>query len=254
MLNRGSSSPRKLVWLLLLSRELVRQYVRTIGFPVIPSHTSPLWDLLTTPLMLHRAETQNQMLTAYVERRLAEAPSHAYPTTQTMLYLAWLASQMQHHNQTMFYVERMQPAWLLPSQQRILRIGSGLLGGLIFGLLGGFIFGVIYGLLFGLTGGLIFGLGADRAIVLTETVQWSIPPISDARLGAALWADHLAALRATNWVDMGLLFGLLGGLMWGPIIGLMWGLSSKEVAHRTSPNQGIARSARFALLVGLMWG
>jgi hypothetical protein len=41
-----------------------------------------------------------------------------YPLQQTISWLSWLARQMTQHNQSTFFIERMQPDWLPDRQTR----------------------------------------------------------------------------------------------------------------------------------------
>src|SRR5262249_60400981 len=91
---------------------------------------------------------RRQVFAMYVERMLKRRGRVArYTRRQTVHRLSFLARQLVKHNQTVFYVERLQPDWLtLPH----FRISYHIFVPLIIGL--------IYGLAFALIGGLIFGL------------------------------------------------------------------------------------------------
>ncbi len=270
-----------------------------------------LQTLATTPLMLKvlavvyqgmpseeivatgsPGSKREQILATYVQRMLARRSiSTRYTPTQTIHWLSWLAWQMKRHNQAEFYLERMQPDWLEEHQslrhayRAAVRMGTGLLGGLVFGLLGGLVFGLLgglhYGLLLGLPVGLGTGLLGGLVVGLTHRVEKEIKPAEVViwswksmwqklakmeSLRSALVGGLLSGLvfGLSSRLSSGLLFGLLGGLLGGPISGLIFefiggligGLSSDLLDRQilTKPNQGIQRSARNSILVGLIGG
>jgi transcriptional regulator with XRE-family HTH domain len=154
------------------------------------------------------------------------------------------------------------------SPRSILRlIRNAILGGLSVGLIGGLVGGLVGGLPIavgvGLIGGVIGGLAGTlagapsvglRRIVVVETLGWS-------------WRNALRSLPIGLGVGMtfGLGFRLLSGQMSALVIGLVAGLGgltftlvgglvSDELEVQAVPNQGIRRSARSAILIGLVFG
>jgi len=206
-------------------------------------------------------------------------PNAPYTQTQARRWLSHLASGMSHHDQSVFYIERLQPA-LLPTNrlQLYYRLTFALGVGLIFGFLGLIFGGPWIGLLVGLTFGIIGGFSdADKSIKPIEELSWHVPSFS----------------RLIEEIREGLLFGLLGGLFGGLIVGVIIGLSSgpenrllssvgggllggfsgfmlgglmfgligtlnacfnvQETRQRLEPNQGIHNSGRNALRLGLLY-
>lgn len=221
-----------------LTREQVKAYLRQMGLRVTPSNTSLLWELLDTPLMLNIAaltyagqagqplptdgtpEAQrDQLFTAYVEHMFDRRPARQrFLQDRTLHWLTWLAWQMQHHNQTVFYLEHLQPEWLPTRRARwqyalLDRVGFGLGVGLVFGL----VFGLGYGLAEGLGYGLGYGLGVGLFFGLLVALfgQVGLQPKTSA-LGVAQ--------RIWNALLGGLVFGLVFGLGVGLLFGLEWGL------------------------------
>ena len=91
-------------------------------------------------------------------------------------------------------------------------------------------------LFYGLLAGLVFGL----VLVLAVAAQTgSVPEM-------VFWL-HTAVI-------IGLTVGLVGGLGYGLAVGLVAGLSFGEIETRALPNEGIHRSARQAVVVGLLSG
>lgn len=146
------------------------------------SHNPILQELLTTPLLLSvvifayrgkakkdlpqlgTAEEQQRQVFSYYVQRMLERPvtRGRFTPEQTRRWLTWLAQQMQQHQLTEFYIERLQLTWLPTLQARkrfpwlnrlLVALPSGLLGGL----LGGLLLGRVGGLYFGLCIGLLFG-------------------------------------------------------------------------------------------------
>ena len=150
-----------------------------------------------------------------------------YTPQQIVHWLTWLARQMVQRSQTVFYIEQLQPDWLLEKQRWASRLFF-----LLFGQVIGLAFGLVVWLLFWrpffgqdfwlppvLTFGLAFGLVVGRLlwpsekIVCTETLYWS-------------WA---------NVLSIRLIFGLVGRLFVGGIfVGLFvgGGLAAPRSVHR----------------------
>jgi uncharacterized protein with WD repeat len=225
-----------------------------------------LRELATTPLMLSvlalayserpvedlrmngsLEEHRRKVFATYVNRMLQRRVSKSsYNPEQTKHWLAWLAQQLAQHNQTEFYLERMQPDWLPKnnSQQFFRAVVGGLIGALAIGTLGLQLFkndarGIIFIPFFGLVGALIGSAislfksarttseeNQTRELRLRQDTpkKQSIPVSpdhekhpeqqlsSEARsLGAKIIPfSHLP--RRRGMLAVGLLFGVLGGL------------------------------------------
>ncbi len=142
-----------------------------------------LHDLATTPLMLNililtyqgrsmRALASRpspllqQVWDDYVQRMTERRGNRQrYPLSQTRSRLGWLAQQMREHNQTVFYLEQVQPDWLDTRQRRVyewlgVRLPAIIIGALVSILIGWFFLGISGNLLQetclgGLLGGLL---------------------------------------------------------------------------------------------------
>jgi predicted lipid-binding transport protein (Tim44 family) len=262
-----------------------------------------LQTLATTPLMLKvlavvyqgmpseeivatgsPGSKREQILATYVQRMLARRSiSTRYTPTQTIHWLSWLAWQMKRHNQAEFYLERMQPDWLEEHQslrhayRAAVRMGTGLLGGLVFGLLVGLVFGLLgglrYGLLLGLPVGLGTGLLGGLVVGLTHRVEKEIKPAEVVIWSwKSMWQKlaKMESLRSAlvGGLLSGLVFGLSSrlssGLLVGLVFGLLVGLVSRTVSELLGsaqdkqslplPSQERRYSARNRVLVGLVGG
>ncbi len=151
----------------------------------------------------------------------------------------------------------------------------GLVGGLAFALLTRLAVGQFHGQDLGSTNGPIFGviaavfgllvdrlLGApDMNIKLAEVVVWSWTRMAQSLVlflclgfaGGLIFALFFRYVH--SWIAiiiLGLCFGLILGLFFGLIRG--WSSRTVENKDRTTPNQGIWRSARNGLRIGLRAG
>jgi serine/threonine protein kinase len=124
-----------------LTHEDVDAYLVRAGPPLtalrstLKKNTS-LQSLSTTPLMLNililtyqgtsmrdlpnkEALLQKRVWDDYVQRMVAhKGNSQRYPLSLTQAWLGFLARQMREHNQTVFYLEHLQPDWLEAKQQQ----------------------------------------------------------------------------------------------------------------------------------------
>lgn len=208
----------------------------------------------------------------------------SYTHEQTEHWLSWLARSMKRHDQSIFYLEWMQPDWLHSQrQQEDLKILFGLVIGLVFGLMIGVACGLTLGL-GGLAAGLFVGLMSGLSYVLA--FRPNIRPVEKLNLkwdlhhvviglviglvvGLVFWlAGRLVieqGFRPVEWqanaLAKGLATGLLIGLMSGPVFGLAWGLFfwlrdcmvPADLETKSNPNEGIHRSATIALKIGIIF-
>ena len=268
-----------------LTHEQVDIHLKGMGKPLAGLRAAlrkntALRELTTTPLMLQvlmltyhgtsvrqlsrkEAELREQVWEDYVQRMIdRKGNAQRYGLKYTRSCLHWLAQQMRVHNQSIFYLEQLQPDWLPVRQSYFYRWTISLIGGLLGLLFGTLLNLIIGGLLNGLIGGLIWMLlfmwffGRNIKIEPVEVVAWSQ---NGARLGLVF----------------GLVFGLIFKLVFGfvfkvlnqvtfllttpafMLVGILsWGLSGKQLTARNhlTPNEGIRRSAKIGLLRGLPIG
>jgi GTPase SAR1 family protein len=146
----------------LLSRKKIEDHLKSLGTSmdgvrVALEDDKILWELLKTPLMLNIVtqtfkgksaesvrgagtleERRTQIFDAYKDamfHRVGRMEDKSYTPQQTEHWLSWLAKSMKQRNQTVFYLEKLQPDWL-PSlrQRKILVAVASLILGLILGL------------------------------------------------------------------------------------------------------------------------
>lgn len=250
----------------------VDAYLMSLGKPLAGLRralkTNPvLRELATTPLMLQvlmltyhgtsvrtlsqqEASLRRQIWADYVQRMVErKGDVRRYSIAVTTGWLRWLAYEMHQHNQTVFFLETLQPIWL-PMRRRSqyqwsVGLLGGLLGGLLFGLLGGGVFGLVFGLVvglpIGLSGGLPIGPDNERDTELKplEILTWSL-----GNFRSGLVFGLVYGLLGV-WT-FGLLGGLLGGLF-GELFGwLLLGSLGEQISEHPmlSPNEGIYRSLK----------
>lgn len=155
--------------------------------------------------------------------------------------------------------------------------GFGLRTALIEGLGAGINIGVNVALVSGLSAGLLSPLLSRnlRAISPADELRWSWRSLRRSLfawrhlsriLGVSVFAGLLYGLRlwplyviygqdsGTSWLDYGLAAGTTLGLISWLLLGLFEGVASETIAdeQRVAPNQGIHRSARNGLVLGLI--
>lgn len=236
-----------------LTHEDVQAYLKQGGkSPAVLRHVlaanPALASIATTPFMVHililtyqdtplrRSSLQNQfqqqIWTDYMQRMFERKRGERhYSSHQMTTWLSWLARQMREHNQTIFYLEQLQPDWLPKRRQGFYRWSMGL----------------------------AFGLKAT--IEPTEVLIWSWRNVKSRRvvvLAAMLGAWPVFGLMVGQLYGLltGLLTGLLATLPAGLLTALIFGISRKPLIERLmlSPNEGIRRSAKNGLLTGLLAG
>ena len=118
-------------------------------------------------------ERRQHLLDSYVERMLHRRDSsHEYSREQVKYWLSWLAKNMQQRSNTIFLIERLQPAWLSSKSKSIqYRFFSAFLAA---ALTGGFI-AIVYilgsGFEMGILSGTIWGLGYGAIVAVLGDIQ-----------------------------------------------------------------------------------
>ena len=215
-----------------------------------------------------RANYQQHLFDAYIQRMLEHRPDSVYSASQIKRWLKSLAQRLVDTSETVFLIERMQPDWLSLSQQRLYVVGLWCSFFAIALLLGSQVLAFDRLLLAVLLGGAICSriFGVSR-ITPTETLRWSWrkarnslllglavgPPIGWClKVGFGfIFGDRSCLLDGsclTNHSLIGLSFGATLGLTFG----LIRGLSGKQIGTTSQPNVGIWQSARNSTLFALV--
>jgi eukaryotic-like serine/threonine-protein kinase len=204
----------------------------------------PVEDLVATgaPEMRRR-----QVLTTYVKRMLERrGVKTPYTLQQTECWLRWLAGKMVQHNQTQFFIERMQPNWL--PQNLLCRHYYGIVVGMTFGLLAGICYGVLDGILFGPGIGIIEGLaiGIIGGLVTGIVFKWSIK-VEAKIVEVGIWPEGTVQRKLVNRYLKEFMVGLALGFICGLINGLFNGLIR-------GPTAGLINGLVNGLAIGLIFG
>lgn len=269
-----------------ISAYLERAGASLEGVRLALSHDEQLWDLLKTPLMLSitvlvyqrcpravlqpavtLAERRTQLFAAYTnamfKRRGKDSP---YTRDEAMRWLAWLASSMLQRHQSVFYLEWMQPDWLLrPMQRWAVSVGSVVLCGLMVGVVAGLNDGLGGDLAFsnwqllawGLGGGLAVGvLGYGDKIKPVTRLRWSWSALREGlarKLFLAIGCGLIVSMGLALMLDekIGIAIGLATAVAFCYFGGIDLDLKTTDLGYLTLPNGAIQRSLRNALGGGI---
>lgn len=239
------------------------------------------WQKYTSPF-----SRRQYLFDTYVELMLKREINHRWyikgkepSSKQTKRWLVWLANTLKYDSRDEFLIEKMQPTLLLRSQRLMYHLAVGLFSGLTIGVFGGLSVKLstdepsgqwlIFGLVAGLISGIVIGL--RKNITTVETVKWSgVKAKRGMGFGSVIGLMYgvFGGLTFKLIYDPDitlneiLLFGLACALIYslvGAAIGiLIGGLSGPDIEKRTTPNQGIWRSAvntgTFAVVGWLIFG
>lgn len=157
-------------------------------------------------------------------------------------------------------VEGIAGSWLRTRNAVRGSLITGLLAGLSFGLFFGMGFGLAYAVFYAIFYALFYALFAGLTNTEpVEEIRWSWPRLHS-KLVVGMVAGLVLGLVAglPFWLFSGLAVGLAVGLAHGLVFGLVnvlfYGLVPGLVDERLTPNEGIYRSARHALALGLPSG
>ncbi len=230
------------------------------------------------PILSTIEERRRYLFDQYVEQmfkrrsRTNRFPDHR----QTVHWLTWLAQQMTVHGQTVFHIEHMQPDWLprlqkwIPTQGISIVLWSALTISIMPLSITPLVFTIkhngidlsttLIGTMLSLEVGILLGLLIHkRDIKSIEKVYWSWTRLK----WSALHVRDFFGLTCIALVLIGelSLVILLGVTPYGffpftstfivPFL-LFKGLSFREIEEKSIPNQGIRRSAKNALLYGIV--
>jgi serine/threonine protein kinase len=243
-----------------LTHEDVQAYLVRVGQPLTDLRSAlkknaALHTLSTTPLMLNiltltyqgtavrdlpnrESLLQKLVWDDYVQRMVArKGNSKRYPLERTRAWLSYLAQQMREHNQTVFYLEHLQPSFLDASLKQIyawraVRLPALVIGALVSVLVCVFFFGdnklvdlpdmLQYGVAGGLLGGLwsrpVEDLGKQgghrhrwrKLLVQRLAISACIGVIDGLCLGLHL--SSYSHYTLSQWLPYALSYGVMVGL------------------------------------------
>ncbi len=276
-----------------LQQQQIAQYLENAGESVAGLHKvlsldKGLWPILTTPLMLSIAilayqygvvdepayrcsaeDRRQHLFYRYTEAMFARRQvKQSFTKSRTQKSLAWLAKTLLRQNQTVLYLEWMQPEFLQSlTQQKIVSTGSVVLIGLMVGCLV-MIFGSGYvgwllsgavGIGFGFFGGLVAGLlgyGDEVRPVTRLRLNWSrLKAGCLKKLSKSIFVGSLLGIGIALVVNVntGFLIGLLMALSFIAFEALDFDLIAQDKQTQRQPNQGVWRSMQNAMK-GLIFG
>lgn len=232
---------------------------------LIDENTLNTWNTFTYE------EKINLIFSLYVDHMFVRRNNDSdFNYNYTIKMLAWLASQMNSRGSNEFYIENLQPDWLLTQNQKNwFFLCSGLLDGIVVGAFAMVIFTIAFGLPMGIAAGLIIGIiigiveglsSSPFQISLIENINWEW---SRAFRGFVL--GQVGKLLTSIKIDHAekLTFGfrdevrrsILSGFVLGAILGFRTRpLDKKKLETYNNPEEGVWRSAENALQKAALMG
>jgi len=200
------------------------------------------------------SDRQRQIFELYVERMLRHREAEIrYTHEQTTRWLSWLARQMKQHNQTVFYIEHLQPDWLSGERapqaydRWALRFPAVLMGILVSLTINSFFTPAPLLSLPSLALNIVLGGFIGWLLSAESTMQH--PHESSKRVKRGPGSRLVRQLRVGAFIGLGaglitgLIAGLFGWLSFGVFGGLITGLSA-----------GLSFGLGFGLSAGLLSG
>ena len=265
-----------------------RELLELLSTPLLLSVASSAYQDTAIGELAARAtggDRRDELIESYIRRALRRRSSHgAYPPDKALAWLATLAYQMSRHNQAVYYVEWTQSTWL---GGRLLRAAAawafpGLLAGLV-GLITGYaidsanktgarlfgrgndihVAGISAGWLTGaVIGALVLAVSFDRAVRPAETITWSLRSLRSNALRQArsglitgtVTAGAVGTIMQVWGAATVAVFVVFFELLFVAFYLAIGGISPALRDMRTVPNEGIHRSLRNALLIGVPGG
>jgi transcriptional regulator with XRE-family HTH domain/DNA polymerase III delta prime subunit len=234
--------------------------------PLLLSIVALAYQGKQSPLVLSGSATEQrqQIFRTYVQRMLARRGVTSYGADQTTCWLTFLAQQMQQHNQTVFYLERLQPNWL-PDPRTVRRYRLAV-HRFVFGLiivLDSALFACFRGDSFPTKPGLFFWLGGGSG---NRVLGWMAPGLGSGLQGSgslgilfaivAILVRIFAERRKIPALSRkALVRGLARAFRWGGVVGSFLGVFSGFLfAHLGGLAYGLFRGIGIALFAGLLVG
>jgi len=226
-------------------------------------HGLPIEELLRGASLTER---QRQLFERYIERMLRYRESEMrYTPEQTTHWLSWLARQMKRQNQTVFYIEHLQPDWLKGDRTRraydrwALWFPAIFIGMLV--CLGAHSLLLPWILPSFTSLALNLALGGFMGWLLYAGSSIQQPQESGEQVGRGIWSRLVERLKAGILIGLaaglgaGLLIGLNAGFVAGLGAGLLIGLGSILLkAVLDGIKKGIIVGSLLGLSLGLLIG
>jgi NACHT domain len=260
----------------------VEQFVQTpliLNFMSVAYAGWSVEELIPQMRSISDEDRRLHLFDTYIDLRLKQGATSAYPQKRILNWLSWLASRMFQRKRTIFLIEKIQPNWLQNrSEEMAYRIITFIVAGLFAGFNGALIGGLTIlliphlmswdreviartPLVFGITAAIIGGITTafPKTISPLEQFSWSWQRAISRWLSELLnGVGYGLILGLMAWLIFrdfkGLYFGLVLGHIFGLFLGLGSGLGSSGIKEYISPNQGIRSSVRNCIVIGLISG
>jgi len=177
-------------------------------------------------------ERRQDLFNTYVQRMFERRGSQlSFSSSQTIIWLAWLARKMQNAAQSLFLVESLQPDWLPNRQQRL-------------------IYTTIVILLAGLPVGILLGFGVGYPVILSRVPSDPIFGNVITKTGLQLWLG----IALASLVLIGLITRRAFGVVNAMIVGLAYGLAfGIPLGYFFGINTGQVIGLTISVLVGILY-
>ena len=155
-----------------------------VNTPLMASIMAIAYEQIPVQSLDSLDQWRNHLFDSYIQRMLIHrGQDQRYAPEQVTAWLQWLANHLVQRSQTAFFIEQLQPNWLLSIDQRLFSISEIFAVGLLYGLAGGLGAGVQSGLATGWADGIIpwlqsglrgmlygLGIGVLSGIVVTMAI------------------------------------------------------------------------------------
>jgi len=230
------------------------------------------------------AQRLSYLFDAYINRMLHHNLQGKHPKREdTIRWLAYLAFQLEAHNETELFIEKIQPSWFRNKYQKIsYGITFGLIYGSAIGVTAGFIGYLLAGREIGLSLGFVFGLEwflvgvglslniqrlssflkgvfniDSETIATVETIRFSLTKAKAKKRGSII-TGLLVSFIVGGFISFirenlnGFWLGILIGMTVGITLMITRGLTGPEIDNRSVPNQGIRQSVKNMILLSII--
>lgn len=214
-----------------------------VNTPLMASIMAIAYEQIPVQSLDSLDQWRNHLFDSYIQRMLIHrGQDQRYAPEQVIAWLQWLANHLFQRSQTAFFIEQLQPNWLLNTDQRLLSLSEIFAVGLLFGFAGGLGAGVqsglatgwadgiipwlqsgLWGMLYGLGIGGLSGIGISFAIGGLTLLTYREPIATEAEQPRSIeYAARLGGAAAAAAAAQGITIGLV----FEPKLGICYALAT----------------------------
>jgi hypothetical protein len=213
------------------------------------------------PLLGSEPARRAHLYEAYIERAFERRPlvGVSYNAAGALRWLRFLARQMIQHNETQFFIEDLQPGWLLEWPQRRFRLVAGVVVGVVVGVVFSVAVSVLDRMLLGVGNSPMVGrpFSALSGVVVGVLFGYraatkDIEPVDQLEID---FSPRAIGRAMKDGLLVGVLFGVLGGVVGGVLDNLFF----KENGDLFGPwfygaLTGVLLGGQLGVLLGVLLG